>query len=64
MFFREVEDREHFLSLDEQSKRELYAALRRIGARLIVAELGAPEPSPGEGWERIGQTNFYIYLLE
>ncbi len=64
MFFREVEDREHFLSLDEQSKRELYAALRRIGARLIVAELGAPEPSPGEGWERIGQTNFYTYLLE
>jgi len=64
MFFRDVEDKEQFLSLDEQGKRELYAALRRSGTRLIVAELGAANLSIGEGWARIGQTDFYTYLLD
>ena len=52
-----------FWSADEWTRSQALAALSGTGARVIVAE-NAPSWATQEGWQRLGNTNYLIYVLQ
>ncbi len=51
-----------FWALDAAAKRELFAAVARSGASMIVVQYG-PEAALRQGWRRVGETQYMVYLL-
>ena len=61
MLWWNAEDKQ-FWALDPSAKRELLAAVARTGASMIVAQYG-PDEALGQGWQRVGETQFMVYFL-
>ncbi|HEX8130230.1 MAG TPA: hypothetical protein VF527_14090 [Pyrinomonadaceae bacterium] len=56
-------DVEKFWAGDAALKAQVVETFARTGARVIVAE-GIPQWASGtDGWQRVGATNFYVYVL-
>jgi len=56
-------DVEKFWAGDAALKAQVLETFARTGARVIVAE-GIPQWASGtEGWQRVGATHFYVYVL-
>lgn len=51
-----------FWFVEQQTRSEVVEIFRRTGARVMVAE-GVPAWAAVEGWERIGDTDHYVYWL-
>ena len=51
-----------FWTADESRKQQIIAAFAHTGAQVIVAE-DVPQGVATDGWQRIGQTDHYIYFL-
>ncbi|HET6671340.1 MAG TPA: hypothetical protein VFH15_14025 [Pyrinomonadaceae bacterium] len=52
-----------FWAVDEQIRAQALAAIASTNARVIVAE-NAPSWASEEGWQRLGTTNYLIYVLQ
>ena len=52
-----------FWDVDEVTRSRALAALGGTGARVVVAENG-PSWATQEGWQRLGNTNYLIYVLQ
>jgi hypothetical protein len=51
-----------FWTADEARKQQIIAAFAHTGAQIIVAQ-DVPQGVATDGWQRIDQTNHYIYFL-
>jgi len=62
-FIAEVthEDIEEFWSVDDSVRSKIYKSLSKLGAKAIVTDK-VPKSLP-PGWQRIANTNYYVYLL-
>jgi hypothetical protein len=56
-------DVEKFWAGDAALKTQVIETFARSGARVIVAEGIPPWVSGADGWQRIGATHFYVYVL-
>ncbi|HEX8423861.1 MAG TPA: hypothetical protein VF634_10645, partial [Pyrinomonadaceae bacterium] len=56
-------DVEKFWAADAARKAEVIHTFARTGAKVIVAEGIPPWTSPPDGWQKIGTTNYYVYVL-
>lgn len=56
-------DADRFWASDEQARRKVYELFAANGARVVVANR-VPVGASTDGWQRIGATNFYVYLLD
>ena len=54
---------EKFWAVDEVTRAQALAAIAGTGARVIVAE-AAPSWATQEGWQRLGNTTYLIYVLQ
>lgn len=54
---------EKFWAVDEVTRAQALAAIAGTGARVIVAE-AAPSWAIREGWQRLDNTNYLIYVLQ
>ena len=54
---------EKFWTVDELTRAQAIAAIAGTGARVIVAE-AAPSWAMQEGWQRLGNTNYLVYVLQ
>ncbi len=52
-----------FWSADDRERSEIIETLSRTGARAIIAER-PPSPVSMAGWQRIGQTDYYAWILD
>jgi 4-amino-4-deoxy-L-arabinose transferase-like glycosyltransferase len=56
-------DVEKFWAADAALKRQVIETFARTGAKVVVAE-GIPQwANNADGWQRIGTTNYYVYIL-
>jgi hypothetical protein len=56
-------DVEKFWAGDAALKAQVIETFARTGARVIVAE-GIPQwVSTADGWQRVGATHYYLYVL-
>jgi hypothetical protein len=55
-------DVEKFWSSSDDRRRQTLAALTGTGARVVVAE-NIPRWAPADKWQRIGNTNHYVYFM-
>ena len=53
---------ETFWTADEARRRQVIEAFARTGAHAVVTEHMPSWPTP-DGWQRLGETNAYIYFL-
>ncbi len=60
---RPEDEAKKFWSADEVTRSQAIAALSGTGARVVVAE-NAPSWAKLEGWQRLGNTNYLIYVLQ
>jgi len=51
-----------FWTVDEARQQQIIAAFARTSAQVIIAQ-DVPQGVATDGWQRIGQTNHYIYFL-
>ena len=54
---------EKFWAVDENTRAQALAAIAGTGARVVVAE-AAPSWAMQEGWQRLGNTNYLIHVLQ
>ena len=56
------DEAKRFWAVDEITRAQALAAIGGTGARVVVAE-NAPSWAIHEGWQRIGNTRYLIYVL-
>ena len=56
-------DVERFWSANDEVRKQVLATLAGTGARVVVAE-DAPSWATREGWRRLGNTNYLIYICD
>ena len=56
------EEAKRFWSVDELTRAQALAAIGGTGARVVVAD-NAPSWGIHEGWQRVGNTSYLIYVL-
>lgn len=54
---------EKFWAVDEPTRAQALSAIAGTGARVVVAE-AAPTSALQEGWHRLGNTNYLIFVLQ
>lgn len=54
---------EKFWAVDEITRAQTIAAIAGTGARVVIAD-AAPGWAIHEGWQRLGNTNYLIYVLQ
>ncbi len=52
-----------FWQLSETDRQRVLAALASTGAEFAVSEVAPPDPSRAAGWQRVGESEFYVYPL-
>lgn len=57
-----IDEKDQFWAADNAVKAQVIETFRRTGAKVIIADQ-VPVLASTDGWQRIGRTSFYAYLL-